>query len=83
MINEPQEPKHNFHLVRISVHEILCSICWDDLLAKNSRKRKIEWVGMEIEVVGGDKHVLLFRLDSNNFPFRRPNMCSVGRKGVG
>lgn len=32
MINEPQEPKHNFHRMFLFV----CSIKWDDLSSKNS-----------------------------------------------
>lgn len=48
MINEPQEPKHNFHRVRLL---LVCTIKWDDLFVENdSQEEKIEWVEMGIAV---------------------------------
>lgn len=37
MINEPQEPKHNFHLVCFS---FVCSIKWDDLFVESDSKKR-------------------------------------------
>lgn len=36
MINEPQEPKHNFRLVCLS---FVCSIKWDDLFVESDSEK--------------------------------------------
>lgn len=40
MINEPQEPKHNFHLVCLS---FVCSIKWDDLFVESDSENRRFW----------------------------------------